>query len=169
MGFFYLSFNCKQFFFPIGQDLYQKFGVGISHLGITDPHGKQTRTSYQGTGWGTREPVRAGGAWSLWMRFFQSSLPSSVEVWWTQGVAFPTPLEKFCFVIRAELSISAAQFQSWHCPTQSCWALFPAWSILGPVPTWSRRAPLLTQIPCERLILAASIIFIVAVTQGAPK
>lgn len=70
--------------------------------------------------------VRAGGAQSLGMRFFQRHLPSSVKVWWTQGLTFPTHLEKFCFVIRAELSSSAIQLQSWHCPTQSCWALLPS-------------------------------------------
>lgn len=43
------------FFFSVGQDLFQKFVLGISHSGITGPHGKQPRASCQGTGWGTGE------------------------------------------------------------------------------------------------------------------
>lgn len=105
-------------------------------------------------------PIRAGGARSLWMRFCQSSLPISVKVWWTQGLALPAHLEKLCSVIEAELSISAAQLQSWHCPTQSCWAfsLHRARHSLRPCGPG--------ELPCSPKHLR---VFIVAITQGALK
>lgn len=120
LGFFYLSFNCKQFFFLLARTFIRNVGWGYptqqSLIPMESKEGHFVRAQDEELG----RPVRACGAWSLWMRFFQSSLSSYVKVWWIQGLAFPTPLEKFCFVIGAELSISAAQLQSWHCPTQSC-------------------------------------------------
>lgn len=170
LGFFYPSFNCKRFFFfllarTFFRNLCWGYPTQESLVPMESNQGHLVRAQDGELG----RPVWAGGARSLWMRFFQSSSPSSVKVWWTQGLAFPTPLEKLCFVIKAELSIRAAQLQSWDCFTQSCQAILPARSISQAVPTGSRRAPLLTQTPIGRLILAASITFIVAVTQGAPK
>lgn len=109
LGFFYPSFNCKQFSFLLARTFFRNLCWGYptqeSLIPMESNQGHLVRAQDGELG----RPVWAGGARSLWMRFFQSSSPSSVKFWWTQVLTFPTPLEKLCFVIKAELSIRAAQ------------------------------------------------------------
>lgn len=163
LGFFYPSFNCKQIFFPIGQTFMRNFCWGCpaqeSLLCMERKQGHLVRAQDGDLGGhlGLLEPSHFGWGFSkaAYPALWRSGRPKALHflhLWRSSG----SSLEQSS---PSELALSHPELLS---PS-------PCMEHPQPVPTWSRRAPLLTKHLLGDLLYSGCLSFYCAVIQGAPK